>query len=402
MLPLLGRRLRGSSTTNTALQDILKTCAEGDEVVAIEPYTTRIHNTKLTVRLKTGEQRAHLYNRLDLANVLGTTPIPTGSIEVIVNALNLLGYDFTSDDLELVDGVLRAKATSLGYYGSITVEEPITAILDHQGGQVPSFYLDWTGMISEPSEMEISYHLYTFTLKIGSRPEPIVFTYTPDDAATLQQYNSNSNGFLAGWLSEKWNALDLYEEMSLMISSQNSPGFMVQNLLDEPNSFELVVTREASLSSSGPVITQTPLRMGRYDMLPFGERIAPEALFYPESISMVVSTTHYDSNERAFKRNGVRPSLFEVSVNEREYVEVEGDDFSVDMVDGNSLENIVYNARTAAGYRNMFSIAGLTLHNTSLDYLSIKIRATFGNEVLVVFSAELGTLITPDDAVMSS
>ncbi len=401
MLPTLRTKLNGVSARNKSLQDILQTSNQGERVLSVEAHQGGQHNTKITLEMPDKEKRVHFYNRLNLSVLLPENLELKSTLAETIHALNLAGYDFTSDDLELVDGVLQAKATSLGYYGGIMVEEPLTAILDHQGGQLPNFSMDWNSYISsEEFSGYIYFHRYEFVLSIGSRPEPIKIIYTPEDETTLQEFTSNSNGFIAGWLTRKWDELDLYDEMSLMVSSQNSPGFMVQNLLDEPNSFELVVTRQASLSSSGPVITQTPLRMGRYDMLPFGERIAPESLFYPEEISMIDSATHYDSNEWTFKRNGVRPSLFEVSVNEREYVEVEGDEFSVDVVEGNSLEHIVYNALTAAGYGNMFWASSLTLHNSSLDYLSIKIRATFGNEVLVVFDAELGTRLTRVEAEM--
>lgn len=403
MLPTLRTKLNGVSARNKSLQDILQTSNQGERVLSVEAHQGGQHNTKITLEMPDKEKRVHFYNRLNLSVLLPENLELKSTLAETIYALNLAGYDFTSDDLELVDGMLQAKATSLGYYGGIMVEEPLTAILDHQGGELPNFSMDWYTYIgTDDFSGYIYFHRYEFVLSIGSRPEPIKFIYVPEDEDALQEFSRNSDGFIAGWLSQKWDELDLYDEMSLMLSSQNSPGFMVQNLLDKPNSFELVVTREATLDQSGPVITQTPLRMGRYDMLPFGERIAPESLFYPEDIQMADSVAYYDFDEWAFKHNGVRPSLFEVSVNEREYVKVEADDFSERAVEDNSLEYIVYHAFTAAGYGNMFWASSLTLHNSSLDYLSIKIRATFGNEVLVVFDAELGTLLTQVDVVMPS
>lgn len=394
MLPTLRTKLNGVSARNKSLQDILQTSNQGERVLSVEAHQGGQHNTKITLEMPDKEKRVHFYNRLNLSVLLPENLELKSTLAETIHALNLAGYDFTSDDLELVDGVLQAKATSLGYYGGIMVEEPLTAILDHQGGQLPNFSMDWNSYISsEQFNGYVSFHRYEFVLSIGSRPEPIKFIYTPEDETALQEFSWNGNGFIAGWLSQKWDELDLYTEMSLMVSSQNSPGFMVQNLLDKPNSFELVVTRQASLSSSGPVITQTPLRMGRYDMLPFGERIAPDSFLFKDAIFMPEYTEYYNEDENAFERNGVRPSLFEVSVNERGYVEVERDEFSADSMGDNGLDYIIDHAIQSAGYGNMFWASIPTiLHNSSLDYISIKIRATFGNEVLVVFDAELGTL----------
>lgn len=280
--------------------------------------------------------------------------------------------------------------------------ERILSVEAHQGGELPSFSMDWNSYISsEQFNGDVSFHRYEFVLNIGSRPEPIKFIYTPEDETALQEFSWNGNGFIAGWLPQKWDELGLYDEMSLMLSSLNSPRFMVQNLLDEPNSFELVVTRQASLSSSGPVITQTPLRMGRYDMLPFGERIAPDSFLFKDAIFMPEYTEYYNEDKNVFERNGVRPSLFEVSVNGRGYVEVERGEFSADSMGDNALYYIIDHAILAAGYPNMLQRENdVTLSNRSLDYISIKIRATFGNEVLVVFDAELGTLLSRVDAEM--
>ena len=290
MLPTLRTKLNGVSARNKSLQDILQTSNQGERVLSVEAHQGGQHNTKITLEMPDKEKRVHFYNRLNLSVLLPENLELKSTLAETIYALNLAGYDFTSDDLELVDGMLQAKATSLGYYGGIMVEEPVTAILDHQGGEVPNFSMDWYTYIgTDDFSGYIYFHRYEFVLSIGSRPEPIKFIYVPEDEDALQEFSGNSNGFIAGWLSQKWDELDLYDEMSLIVSSQNSPGFMVQNLLDKPNSFELVVTREATLDQSGPIITQTPLRMGRYDMLPFGERIAPESLLFPEEIQMADS-----------------------------------------------------------------------------------------------------------------
>lgn len=400
MLPTLRTKLNGVSTRNKSLQDILQTCKQGERILTVEAHQGGQHNTKITLEMPDKEKRVHFYNRLNLAVLLPENLELKSTLVETIHALNLAGYDFTSDDLELVDGVLQAKTTSLGYYGGIMVEEPLTAILDHQGGELPYFEISWEGYLnSEEFTGEIYFYRYEFALTIGSRPEPFKFAYSPEN--NLLQFRQNPNGFIAGWLSQKWNELDLYDEMSLMVSSQNSPGFMVQNLLDTPNSFELIVTRQASLSSSGPIITQTVLRLGRYDMLPYGERIAPDSFLFPDAVFIPGNVEYYNENENVFERNGVRPSLFEVSINEREYVVVEKNEFSADSIGDNNLDYVIDQAIIDAGYPTMLRrVNGVTLSNRSLDYISIKIRATFGNEVLVVFDVKLGTLLSQVDVIM--
>jgi len=78
-----------------------------------------IHNTKLIVETKAGEERVHFYRRLDLTQLLNGVEIIGRTIQDIINELNLQGYDFTEDDLELVDRVLTVKPTSLGYVGAL-------------------------------------------------------------------------------------------------------------------------------------------------------------------------------------------------------------------------------------------------------------------------------------------
>ena len=114
MLPLLRTKLNGVSARNKSLQDILQTSKQGERVLSVEQYQSGQHNTKITLEMPDKEKRVHFYNRLDLAIILPENLELKSTLTETINALNLAGYDFTSDDLELVDGTLRAKATSLG------------------------------------------------------------------------------------------------------------------------------------------------------------------------------------------------------------------------------------------------------------------------------------------------
>lgn len=129
MLPILRTRLRAISDGNVGLRDILKSMNQGTEILSVEPFNGRLHNTKMTLRIDKGEdipvsdrylERVCFYNRIDLAKAIPQgASYPGSSADVAINALNVrYGCDFNEDDLEIVGGTLRAKSTSLGYYSS--------------------------------------------------------------------------------------------------------------------------------------------------------------------------------------------------------------------------------------------------------------------------------------------
>lgn len=119
MLPSLRKKLKSMSSRNQSLQDILSSSGSSEKVLKIEPHVGGIHNTKLILESPGGKQRVQFYNRLDLAVILNGIEIEAATIQDIIDELNLHGYDFTEDDLELVDRVLTAKPTSLGYVGAL-------------------------------------------------------------------------------------------------------------------------------------------------------------------------------------------------------------------------------------------------------------------------------------------
>lgn len=119
MKPTPRVRLRSVSSKNQSLQDILSTCTITDEVVSVEPIINGVHNTKLTLKKATGEKRVHFYNRLDISSILPVDFRPSANLIADINKLNLMGYDFTEDDLTVSNRRFVAQPYSLGYYGGI-------------------------------------------------------------------------------------------------------------------------------------------------------------------------------------------------------------------------------------------------------------------------------------------
>ena len=79
MLPTLRKRLKTISDGNKGLQDILQSMQKGTEILSVEPYNGKVHNTKITLLIDKGsnypeqeryQTRVHFYNRLDIAEVL--------------------------------------------------------------------------------------------------------------------------------------------------------------------------------------------------------------------------------------------------------------------------------------------------------------------------------------------
>lgn len=126
MFPIPRDKLQNVSYRNQSLQDILKTCTIGIQVLSVQRTRGGEHNTRLTILVDHGplhpgtfryEKRVHFYNRLKLEDILPFNYKPKPTIEETIFDLNVFhGYDFNADDLEFVDGQLRAVPTSLGYY----------------------------------------------------------------------------------------------------------------------------------------------------------------------------------------------------------------------------------------------------------------------------------------------
>jgi len=129
LLPQLRRRLKTISDDNKGLQDILQSMQKATEVLSVEPYNGKVHNTKITLLIDKGSnypeqeryvERVHFYNRVALNKIIPANAFyPKTSVEDAIEVLNLqYGCDFTEDDVEFIGGVLVTKETSLGYYNA--------------------------------------------------------------------------------------------------------------------------------------------------------------------------------------------------------------------------------------------------------------------------------------------
>ncbi len=124
VMPDLRLNLKNASFRNKGLQDILKSCTQAIEVITVEPYTGRIHNTKITLKINKGDnlplqerfvERVHFYNRVNILTVIPEEFETTGNYQDDLELLNNLGCDFTEDDIIITNGVVSAKPSSLGY-----------------------------------------------------------------------------------------------------------------------------------------------------------------------------------------------------------------------------------------------------------------------------------------------
>ena len=128
MLPQPRPRLKNVPYKNQSLQDILLTCAVGVEVLDIKRVAGDKYNTRLVIIIDKGklhppedrfEKRVQFYNRLKLEKILPLNYKPLATVEDTVHELNVFHkHDFNNDDLEIINGKLEAKRTSLGYYSN--------------------------------------------------------------------------------------------------------------------------------------------------------------------------------------------------------------------------------------------------------------------------------------------
>lgn len=128
MLPLPRVRLKNVPYKNQSLQDILPTCAIGAEVVQVQRMRYGKHNTRLVIIVDKGkffpradrfDRRVQFYDRLKLENILPSNYVLKATLEDTIHDLNVYHrHDFNEDDLEIINGKLEAKKTSLGYYSN--------------------------------------------------------------------------------------------------------------------------------------------------------------------------------------------------------------------------------------------------------------------------------------------
>lgn len=300
MLPGLRKKLKNVSSKNQSLQDILRTLNDSTEILSINPQLRGIHNTSIVVKTDLGKHldpsiryttRIHFYNRVPLENILIGLDYAGNNISDIIQKLNLQGCDFTEDDLELVNGQLKAKDISLGYIGSIGSEVPPPPqnlrLLDHQGfGNVSSVDFNFTQTIydnpNNGDEVEVSIDKFEIILKVNN--QTITRIHTEGDGWT-PPYNSNQGGSTYLVLAELMDEHDVYDRVSLLVSSQNSPFCMIQNLTDENLDFQYTILRHYQLN--GKTYVETVVDFGPIYLLPFGERVAPEADGYPVTCALV-------------------------------------------------------------------------------------------------------------------
>ncbi len=125
LLPQLRRNLKNTNSHNKSLQDIAKSCSKATEVLSVEPYNGKVHNTKITLQIDKGsnvpeqeryEKRIQFYNRLDIAEILENVEFGSNNTLDLIEELNSLGFDFTEDDIIYSSGQVLALDQSLGYY----------------------------------------------------------------------------------------------------------------------------------------------------------------------------------------------------------------------------------------------------------------------------------------------
>ena len=117
----LRNKLRSISYRNQSLQDILRSCDEATTVIDVTEHYAGIHNTKLTLLLKSGEKRVHFYNRLDLKDVLSSgLLLPIENVSETLDILNAEQQgDFEREDLIFNEFDIEAHPDSLGYIGRV-------------------------------------------------------------------------------------------------------------------------------------------------------------------------------------------------------------------------------------------------------------------------------------------
>lgn len=152
---------------NQGLRDILTPTQGGVRVESVSEFESPLHNTKVVIVIEKDEdgnpileamqeRRTIHYNRVDVSTILPIgAALQATTIEGLINELNIKHRcDFTTDDLELVDGLLKAKSTSLGYYGVMTEAET-----DHCALAKPSVRLLPRLPYFKSDESSYQYHL---------------------------------------------------------------------------------------------------------------------------------------------------------------------------------------------------------------------------------------------------
>lgn len=230
-LPKIRNKLRNVSSKNKSLQDILQTMKQAETIVSVEAFKGGIHNTKIVTTLKdpiTGEdtKRVHFYNRLNLAVILAGVTISSPDMPSLIKDLNLQGFDFTEDDLEIKNNSLSAKETSLGYYGS------------SDGGDGP-----------DPTECKCFMDHQSFTITedrlLDNNPGPDYFVskYTVELVVHGKFYYKDFgfNKHISEMIKETIVENNLDKDISFDLITDNKLRYYVKNLTDKCGSFSYTI-----------------------------------------------------------------------------------------------------------------------------------------------------------------
>lgn len=333
-LPVIRTKLKTASSKNQGLQDILKSCSRGMEILSVDKHTGGIHNTKITLKVDLGEgypkeqryqTRVHFYNRVAIVNVIPQgVSYPTVDIEETIEILNnQYGCDFTEDDIYISGNGLLAKETSLGYYNKV-VDSTCNCVLDHQGLSLDdsnylmdSFYDPNTGQsISGVQQW------YLDVLVNGTIYRKII--------PGMEVGGTRFVDAIASIMSDH----DLYEQMLFSMSSAGAPATFVQNLTNQCGSFGVNVIPIINGNQWGSL----PF-IGDMELCPYGESsLQCDGVARMVQIPNITSATFV-------------PGFYELTVNGRT-VEVHSSNVNFF---GNQLWNLMNEIANAHGFLGYYS-----------------------------------------------
>ena len=118
-MPQLRSRVKADVAKNRGLKDIISSTAKALEVISVQKVEYGIHNTQAVVLIEENgiqEERVLIYNRVDIRAAISQFSGPILGLQFVLDELNQQGYDVTEDDIEIANGVVVVKDTSLGYY----------------------------------------------------------------------------------------------------------------------------------------------------------------------------------------------------------------------------------------------------------------------------------------------
>lgn len=265
-LPVIRTKLKTASSKNQGLQDILKSCSRGMEILSVEKHVGGIHNTKITLKVDLGEgypkeqryqTRVHFYNRVALVNAIPQgASYPTVDIEETIEILNREhGCDFTEDDIYISGNGLLAKDASLGYYNKAN-DGTCNCVLDHQR-------LDIYGQV---------YLLDRFFDPISGQEITGVSSWVFDLLVNGTVYRKSIPGVevdgtpFADVIASIMSDNNLYQQMSFSMGSDGNPATFIQNLTNDCGSFGINIIPVINGNQWGSL----PL-IGDMELCPYGE-----------------------------------------------------------------------------------------------------------------------------------